>query len=60
MLDAIANVGGLSVVSTKNLWVARPAPAGSCDQILPVALKDAVGINRTVDLELWKLASVFY
>ncbi len=43
VLDAIANIGGLSAVSSKNLWVARPAPAGSVDQILPVDWK---GITR--------------
>jgi polysaccharide export outer membrane protein len=43
VLDAIANIGGLSAVSTKHLWVARPAPAGSVDQILPVDWK---GITR--------------
>jgi polysaccharide export outer membrane protein len=43
VLDAIANVGGLSAVSSKNLWVARPAPAGSCDQVQPVDWK---GISR--------------
>jgi phosphofructokinase-like protein len=35
-------------------------PALRGDKIVPVALKDAVGVNRTVDLDLWKLASVFY
>lgn len=35
-------------------------PALRGDQIVPARLKDAVGRNRTVDLELWKLASVFY
>lgn len=37
VLDAIANIGGLSAVSSKKLWVARPAPT-DCgnDQILPV------------------------
>lgn len=43
VLDAIANIGGLSAVSSKNLWIARPAPAGSVDQILPVDWK---GITR--------------
>lgn len=44
VLDAIANVGGLSAVSSKKLWIARPAPAGSTmDQILPVDWK---GISR--------------
>jgi len=37
VLDAISNVGGLSQVSSKKIWVARPAPGGvGCDQILPV------------------------
>ncbi len=44
VLDAIANIGGLSPVSTKKLWIARPAPSGEClDQILPVDWK---GITR--------------
>lgn len=43
VLDAIANIGGLSAVSSKRLWVARPAPAGTEDQILPVDWK---GITR--------------
>lgn len=43
VLDAIANIGGLSSVSSKRLWIARPAPAGTEDQILPVDWK---GITR--------------
>lgn len=43
VLDAIANIGGLSAVSSKRLWIARPAPAGTEDQILPVDWK---GITR--------------
>lgn len=43
VLDAIANIGGLSAVSSKKLWIARPAPAGTEDQILPVDWK---GITR--------------
>ncbi len=44
VLDAIAHIGGLSAVSSKKIWVSRPAPAGSCqDQILPV---DWRGITR--------------
>lgn len=44
VLDAIANIGGLSQVSSKKIWVARPAPT-ECggDQILPVDWK---GITR--------------
>jgi len=37
VLDAIGNIGGLSQVSSKKIWIARPAPGGvGCDQILPV------------------------
>ncbi len=43
VLDAVANIGGLSAVSSKRIWVARPAPAGTSDQILPVDWK---GITR--------------
>ena len=44
VLDAVSLVGGLSAVSSKKIWVARPAP-GECenDQILPV---DWCGITR--------------
>ncbi len=44
VLDAISQVGGLSAVSSKQIWIARPAPAEYCqDQILPV---DWRGISR--------------
>lgn len=44
VLDAVSNIGGLSAVSSKKLWVARPAPTACCeDQILPV---DWCGITR--------------
>jgi polysaccharide export outer membrane protein len=43
VLDAISLVGGLSAVSSKRLWIARPAPDGCGDQILPVDWK---GITR--------------
>ena len=37
VLDAIASLGGISQVSSKNIWIARPAPNGvGCEQILPV------------------------
>ncbi len=44
VLDAVSQIGGLSAVSSKKLWVARPAPT-ECgnDQILPV---DWCGITR--------------
>ncbi len=37
VLDAISTVNGLSQMSSKNIWIARPAPANSGhDQILPI------------------------
>ena len=37
VLDAVSMVNGLSQVSSTQIWVARPAPAGfGCEQILPV------------------------
>lgn len=43
VLDAIADVtNGLSQSSSKEIWIARPAPSGvGCDQILPVDI-DAI------------------
>ena len=37
VLDAIGNVGGLSQLSSKKMWIARPAPHQfGCQQILPI------------------------
>jgi polysaccharide export outer membrane protein len=37
VLDAISEIGGISQISSKKIWVARPAPNGvGCEQILPV------------------------
>jgi polysaccharide export outer membrane protein len=37
VLDAVSNIGGLSRVSSKRIWISRPAPNGvGCAQILPV------------------------
>ncbi|GMQ80330.1 MAG: hypothetical protein BMS9Abin04_305 [Planctomycetia bacterium] len=37
VLDAIATVGGLSQLSSKQMWISRPAPNGvGCEQILPI------------------------
>jgi len=37
VLDAISEVGGLTQLSSKNIWIARPAPGYSnTEQILPV------------------------
>jgi polysaccharide export outer membrane protein len=44
VLDAIAQINGLSQVSSKKIWISRPAPAQvGCDQILPV---DWVSITK--------------
>jgi len=41
VLDAIAQINGLSRLSSKNIWIARPTPGGSgCDAILPVNWKE--------------------
>ncbi len=48
VLDAIAQVNGLTAVSsTDEIWVARPAPAGSPPQILPVNWNAVVGCAET-------------
>ena len=40
VLDAIAQINGLSRLSSKDVWIARPAPSGvGCDQILPVDIE---------------------
>ena len=37
VLDAVSQINGLSRLSSKDIWIARPAPSGvGCDQILPV------------------------
>jgi len=37
VLDALSQVGGLSQLSSENIWIARPAPGDfGCEQILPV------------------------
>ncbi len=44
VLDALSMVNGLSQVSSKQIWIARPAPGGlGCEQILPV---DFEGITQ--------------
>jgi protein involved in polysaccharide export with SLBB domain len=43
VLDALAQVNGLSRLSTKHIWIARPAPSGvGCDQILPIKWDEIV------------------
>jgi polysaccharide biosynthesis/export protein len=41
VLDALAQVNGLTRVSSKRIWIARPMPGGAgCDAILPVNWKE--------------------
>ena len=41
VLDAVSQIDGLSQVSSKRIWVARPAPAGTeCAQVLDVHWRD--------------------
>lgn len=50
VLDAIAQIQGLSAVSSKKIWVARPAPAGAnCAQVLDVHWEEITreGITTT-------------
>lgn len=37
VLDAISIIGGISQLSSTKMWIARPAPSGDCEQILPVS-----------------------
>jgi polysaccharide export outer membrane protein len=40
VLDALSQINGLSRLSSKDIWIARPAPSGvGCDQILPVDIE---------------------
>lgn len=44
VLDAVTQIQGISQISSKDIWIARPAPNGfGCEQILPV---DWVAITR--------------
>jgi polysaccharide export outer membrane protein len=54
VLDAIAQVNGLSRLSSKNIWIARPAPGGmGCDQILPVKWDEIVkGANTATNYQV--------
>jgi len=48
VLDALTQVNGLSRVSSKRIWIARPMPGGSaCDAILPVNWKEITAGGAT-------------
>jgi polysaccharide export outer membrane protein len=42
VLDALAQVNGLSGRSSKNIWIARPSPETGCFQVLPVDWQEIV------------------
>ena len=47
VLDAIAQISGLTSISSTKIWIARPGhTAGGCDQILPV---DWIGLTQRGD-----------
>jgi polysaccharide biosynthesis/export protein len=54
VLDAVAALGGISQVSSKKMWIARPAPNGvGCEQILPVVWNDiAQGASTATNYQL--------
>lgn len=48
VLDAISQIQGLSEVSSKRIWIARPSPAGTgVTQILEVAWEDITALGQT-------------
>lgn len=54
VIDAVANIGGISQVSSTKMWIARPAPNGvGCEQILPVDWNDvAQGASTATNYQL--------
>jgi len=48
VLDAISQINGLTAVSSKRIWIARPAPGGGPVQVLPV---DWQGITAKASTE---------
>jgi len=54
VIDAVANLGGISQVSSTRMWIARPAPNGvGCEQILPVQWNDiAQGASTATNFQL--------
>ena len=54
VLDAVAAIGGLSQLSSKEIWISRPAPNGvGCEQILPVRWDDITrGASTSTNYQL--------
>ena len=55
VLDAIANLGGISPVSSTRIFIARPAPNGvGCEQVLPVNWEDiSQGASTATNYQLF-------
>lgn len=48
VLDAISQIDGLSSVSSKHIWIARPAPSGTgCAQVMEVEWADIASLGVT-------------
>ena len=48
VLDALTQINGLSRVSSKRIWIARPMPGGAgCDAVLPVNWKEITAGGAT-------------
>lgn len=54
VLDAVANLGGLSQLSSTKIWIARPAPNGvGCEQVLPINWNDiTAGASTATNYQL--------
>lgn len=54
VIDAVANLGGISQVSSTRMWIARPAPNGvGCEQILPIQWNNiAQGADTATNFQL--------
>jgi polysaccharide export outer membrane protein len=54
VLDALAQVNGLSRLASKKIWIARPVPNGrGCDQVLPVNYEDiTAGANTATNFQI--------
>ena len=48
VLDAISQINGLSEISSKKIWIARPSPSESCAaQLLEVEWEDITALGQT-------------
>ena len=54
VIDAVANLGGISQLSSHRMWIARPAPNGAgCEQILPINWDDiTMGASTATNYQL--------